>query len=63
MKKKTIFVTGAAGYVGTMLIDQLITRDDVGTVVCLDMKPQAQSDAHSHSASSKIAAVISSACK
>lgn len=35
----TVFITGAAGYVGTMLARECAKRDDVGLVVALDKDP------------------------
>lgn len=35
-QKRTIFITGASGYIGSMLIEQLSKREDVEELVCLD---------------------------
>lgn len=38
-KKHVVFVTGAAGYVGTMLVRRFAAREDVARVIGLDMEP------------------------
>ncbi|MFW6209966.1 MAG: NAD-dependent epimerase/dehydratase family protein [Patescibacteria group bacterium] len=39
---RTIFVTGAAGYVGEMLCHQLAERSDVRAIIALDKEPQSE---------------------
>ena len=34
-----LFITGASGYVGTMLAEQLSARADVSEIICLDKEP------------------------
>lgn len=36
MNKKTIFITGGAGYIGAMLAEQFSKKDEVGTIILLD---------------------------
>lgn len=38
--KKTIFLTGAAGYVGSLIAEHFACREDVEKVVALDRQPQ-----------------------
>lgn len=34
----TVFITGSAGYIGTLLVERLLKRSDIQKIICLDKK-------------------------
>ena len=46
MTKHTLFITGAAGYVGTLLVQKFAAREDVEKIVGLDKEPVPEMIAH-----------------